>query len=296
MAKLDLEKYWDFRVWVKSQIAQLRALLNDYQQNGGGGGTGGGGGSSDFNPAGTYPNMTAGKAQRATADSNGYNIAQHFAEINEDITKPLFFVKPDIRRFREAATSSLDEHLLINHPYLEKYPDTEIVLMAVKRRGGSYTNRTIMGISYRKKRKAWGELHYSAMPNTEINHSTITIPNRISFEDFRQMVLNACARIPEGVENERQPYRDSIALEEQADFFYSYGAVFAGNTPAIRLGVALRIPNPRFPQVGTGNRMWSYVNDERWEYRYLYSDVAEIVVKSQFVERDGSYVMGLEIV
>ena len=290
MAKFDLEKYWAFRVWVKLQIAQLRALISEYQQNGGGGS-----GSSDFNPAGTYPNLTAGKAQRATADSNGYNIAQHFAEINEDITKPLFFVKPDIRRFRDAATSSLDKHLLINHPYLEKYPDTEIVLMAVKRRGGSYTDKTIMGISYRKKRRAWGELHYSAMPNTEINHSTITIPNRISFEDFRQIVLNACARIPEGMENERQPYRDSIALEEMADYFFTNGAVFAGNTPAIRLGVALRIPNPQFPQSGTGNRMWSYVN-EKWEYRYLYSDVAEIVVKSQFVERDGSYVMGLEIV
>lgn len=73
MAKFDLEKYWDFRVWVKSQIAQLRALLNEYQQNGGGGGTGGGSGSSDFNPAGTYPNMTVGNATKAvSANTAGY--------------------------------------------------------------------------------------------------------------------------------------------------------------------------------------------------------------------------------
>lgn len=64
MAKFDLEKYWDFRVWVKSQIAQLRALLSEYQQNGGGGGTGGGG---DFNPNGSYPNMSVGTATKATS-------------------------------------------------------------------------------------------------------------------------------------------------------------------------------------------------------------------------------------
>lgn len=73
MAKFDLEKYWDFRVWVKSQIAQLRALLNEYQQNGGGGGTGGGSGSSDFNPAGTYPNLTAGKATKADTATRATN-------------------------------------------------------------------------------------------------------------------------------------------------------------------------------------------------------------------------------
>lgn len=73
MAKFDLQKYWDFRVWVKSQIAQLRALLNDYQQNGGGGGTGGGSGSSDFNPAGTYPNLTAGKATKADTATRATN-------------------------------------------------------------------------------------------------------------------------------------------------------------------------------------------------------------------------------
>lgn len=66
MAKFDLEKYWDFRVWVKSQIAQLRALLSEYQQNGGGGGTGGGGGG-DFDPNGFYPNMSVGTATKATS-------------------------------------------------------------------------------------------------------------------------------------------------------------------------------------------------------------------------------------
>lgn len=64
MEKFDLEKYWDFRVWVKSQIAQLRALLSEYQQNGGGGGTGGGG---DFDPNGTYPNVTVGNATKAVS-------------------------------------------------------------------------------------------------------------------------------------------------------------------------------------------------------------------------------------
>lgn len=64
MAKFDLERYWDFRVWVKSQIAQLRALLSEYQQNGGGGGTGGDG---DFDPNGSYPNMSVGTATKATS-------------------------------------------------------------------------------------------------------------------------------------------------------------------------------------------------------------------------------------
>lgn len=64
MAKFDLEKYWDFRVWVKSQIAQLRALLSEYQQNGGGGGTGG---SEDFDPNGSYPNVTVGNATKAVS-------------------------------------------------------------------------------------------------------------------------------------------------------------------------------------------------------------------------------------
>ena len=73
MAKFDLEKYWDFRVWVKSQIAQLRKAISEYQQNGGGGGTGGGSGSSDFNPAGTYPNLTAGKATKADTATRATN-------------------------------------------------------------------------------------------------------------------------------------------------------------------------------------------------------------------------------
>ena len=61
MAKFDISKYWEFRVWVKSQIAQLRELLSNYQQ--GGGGTGGGG---DFDPNGTYPNVTVGNATKAS--------------------------------------------------------------------------------------------------------------------------------------------------------------------------------------------------------------------------------------
>ena len=71
MAKFDLAKYWDFRTWVKSQIAQLRALISEYQQSGGG--NTGGSGSSDFDPAGTYPNMTVGKASKADTATRATN-------------------------------------------------------------------------------------------------------------------------------------------------------------------------------------------------------------------------------
>lgn len=93
MAKFDLEKYWDFRVWVKSQIAQLRKTISEYQQNGGGGGTGGGG---DFNPNGTYPNMSVGTATKATSattadkaikDGDGKNIAENYALISDTVGK-----------------------------------------------------------------------------------------------------------------------------------------------------------------------------------------------------------------
>ena len=82
MAKFDLEKYWDFRVWVKSQIAQLRALLSEYQQNGGGGGTGGGG---DFDPNGSYPNMSVGTATKATSATT-YSVDDTTKIIGDSIT------------------------------------------------------------------------------------------------------------------------------------------------------------------------------------------------------------------
>ena len=33
MPKFDLAKYWDFRVWTKSQLAQVRKLAMDTQQS-----------------------------------------------------------------------------------------------------------------------------------------------------------------------------------------------------------------------------------------------------------------------
>lgn len=33
MPKFDLAKYWDFRVWTKSQLAQVRKLVMDTQQS-----------------------------------------------------------------------------------------------------------------------------------------------------------------------------------------------------------------------------------------------------------------------
>lgn len=33
MHKFDLAKYWDFRVWTKSQLAQVRKLVMDTQQS-----------------------------------------------------------------------------------------------------------------------------------------------------------------------------------------------------------------------------------------------------------------------
>ena len=33
MPKFDLAKYWDFRVWTKSQLAQMRKLVMDSQQS-----------------------------------------------------------------------------------------------------------------------------------------------------------------------------------------------------------------------------------------------------------------------
>ncbi|MBQ5693432.1 MAG: hypothetical protein IIV72_08270 [Alistipes sp.] len=60
MAKFDISKYWEFRVWVKSQIEQLRKLVSEYQPGSGGGG------DSNFNPNGSYPNMSVGKATTAT--------------------------------------------------------------------------------------------------------------------------------------------------------------------------------------------------------------------------------------
>lgn len=60
MSKFDVAKYWQFRVWVKSQIEQLRELVSEYQPSSGGGG------DSDFDPDGAYPNMSVGKATTAT--------------------------------------------------------------------------------------------------------------------------------------------------------------------------------------------------------------------------------------
>ena len=207
-----------------------------------------------------------------------------------------FFVKPTLKRIR-TGISELSDTIQIIHPYLtEHVGDAKIVLMAVKRRGGSYYDRATNAKGRRKKRKAWGELHYAAMPNTEINHNTIEMPNGASFEEWQGAILTACGRIPEGLENAREPYNVSVALEDKADFFATNGAIFVGKTPVIRLGVALRIPNPNFIDYGNGNKMWDY-NDVtgKWEYKYLYSDVAEVVVKSQML-RTGRYVLGLELV
>ena len=207
-----------------------------------------------------------------------------------------FFVKPTLKRIR-TGISELSDTIQIIHPYLtEHIGDAKIVLMAVKRRGGSYYDRATNAKGRRKKRKAWGELHYAAMPNTEINHNTIEMSNGASFEAWQNVILTACGRIPEGLENAREPYNVNVALEDLAEFFATNGAIFVGKTPVIRLGVALRIPNPNFIDYGNGNKMWDY-NDVtgKWEYKYLYSDVAEVVVKSQML-RTGGYVLGLELV
>lgn len=207
-----------------------------------------------------------------------------------------FFVKPTLKRIR-TGISELSDTIQIIHPYLtEHIGDAKIVLMAVKRRGGSYYDTATNAKGRRKKRKAWGELHYAAMPNTEINHNTIEMSNGASFEAWQNVILTACGRIPEGLENAREPYNVNVALEDLAEFFATNGAIFVGKTPVIRLGVALRIPNPNFIDYGNGNKMWDY-NDVtgKWEYKYLYSDVAEVVVKSQML-RTGGYVLGLELV
>lgn len=207
-----------------------------------------------------------------------------------------FFVKPTLKRIR-TGISELSDTIQIIHPYLtEHIGDAKIVLMAVKRRGGSYYDRATNAKGRRKKRKAWGELHYAAMPNTEINHNTIEMSNGASFEAWQSVILTACGRIPEGLENAREPYNVNVASEDLTDFFAANGAIFVGKTPVIRLGVALRIPNPNFIDYGNGNKMWDY-NDVtgKWEYKYLYSDVAEVVVKSQML-RTGGYVLGLELV
>lgn len=207
-----------------------------------------------------------------------------------------FFVKPTLKRIR-TGISELSDTIQIIHPYLtEHVGDAKIVLMAVKRRGGTYYDRATNAKGRRKKRKAWGELHYAAMPNTEIHHNTIEMPNGASFEAWQGVILTACGRIPEGLENAREPYNVNVASEDLADFFAANGAIFVGKTPVIRLGVALRIPNPNFIDYGNGNKMWDY-NDVtgKWEYKYLYSDVAEVVVKSQML-RAGGYVLGLELV
>lgn len=207
-----------------------------------------------------------------------------------------FFIKPTLKRIR-TGISELSDTIQIIHPYLtEHIGDAKIVLMAVKRRGGPYYDRATNAKGRRKKRKAWGELHYAAMPNTEINHNTIEMPNGASFEAWQSVILTACGRIPEGLENAREPYNVNVAAEDLTDFFAANGAIFVGKTPVIRLGVALRIPNPNFIDYGNGNKMWDY-NDVtgKWEYKYLYSDVAEVVVKSQML-RTGGYVLGLELV
>ena len=207
-----------------------------------------------------------------------------------------FFVKPTLKRIR-TGISELSDTIQIIHPYLtEHIGDAKIVLMAVKRRGGSYYDRATNAKGRRKKRKAWGELHYAAMPNRKMDHDTIEMPNGASFEAWQSVILSACGRIPEGLENAREPYNVNVALEDLAEFFATNGAIFVGKTPVIRLGVALRIPNPNFIDYGNGNKMWdySYVTG-KWEYKYLYSDVAEVVVKSQML-RTGGYVLGLELV
>lgn len=207
-----------------------------------------------------------------------------------------FFVKPTLKRIR-TGISELSDTIQIIHPYLtEHVGDAKIVLMAVKRRGGTYYNSATNAKSRRKKRKAWGELHRAAMPETEIDHNTIEMPNSASFETWQNVILSACGRIPVGLDNAREPYNVNVASEDLADFFATNGAIFVGKTPVIRLGVALRIPNPNFIDYGNGNKMWdySYVTG-KWEYKYLYSDVAEIVVKSQML-RTGGYALGLELV
>ena len=207
-----------------------------------------------------------------------------------------FFAKPTLKRIR-TGISELSDTIQIIHPYLTEHAgDAEIVLMAVKRRGGTYYNKNTNAKGRRKKRKAWGELHYAAMPEAEINHNTIVMPNGASFEAWQSVILTACGRIPEGLENAREPYNVNVASEDLAEFFAANGAIFVGKTPAIRLGIALRIPNPNFIDYGNGKKMWDY-NDVtgKWEYKYLYSDVAEVVVKSQML-RTGGYVLGLELV
>lgn len=101
MAKFDLDKYWDFRVWVKSQIAQLREIISNYQQNGGGGGTGG---SEDFDPNGSYPNLTVGKAASAEkyikADGTPVSISESIDALQPQnvlsLTRRVFKVTEDL--------------------------------------------------------------------------------------------------------------------------------------------------------------------------------------------------------
>lgn len=112
MAKFDLAKYWDFRTWVKSQIAQLRALISEYQQSGGG--NTGGSGSSDFDPAGTYPNMTVGNASKANTATRATNA--------DNATKATSATTADKATSADTATN------IANAPVLSATEDEQITV------------------------------------------------------------------------------------------------------------------------------------------------------------------------
>lgn len=205
-----------------------------------------------------------------------------------------FFAKPLIKRIREA--TYLGDRLMIFHPYFETDPNVEVVLMALKRRGGRSYDLNNEELLKRHKRRQWGELKQSLNP---YEHSLVAEPihisRNISFINFSDIILRVSARIPKGYPNEGMTYKSIFGDDRSAmvNFHYNNGAVFAEGKNQLHLGIALRKPNPNFVDV-PNNKMWIEA-DGVLQYKWLYSDVAELIVKSTDNIDLHAHFLGLEI-